>query len=111
MNTVTKLISSDMTSYAGVLAGHAYDLYKQVREDRHGRTMTRYIRRYKPYIDDSLDGFEPRLVRPVEKSAWLFEPSNNWQCQIIDGFTLWFGSWEIKPYNREFMKIPKHVNM
>ena len=23
---------------------------------------------------------------------------------------LWFGSWEIKPYNREFLKIPKHAN-
>ena len=78
MNIVTKLISNDMTSYAGVLAGHAYDLYKQIREDaRHGKTMVRYIRRYKPYIDNSLEGFMPRMVRPVEKSAWLFEPSNN----------------------------------
>lgn len=78
MNTVTKLISNDMTSYAGVLAGHAYDLYKQIREDaRHGKTMVRYIRRYEPYLDDSLEGFVPRMVKPVEKSAWLFEPSNN----------------------------------
>lgn len=78
MNTVTKLISNDMTSYAGVLAGHAYDLYKQIREDaRHNNTMVRYIRRYKPYIDNSLEGFVPRMVKPVEKSAWLFEPSNN----------------------------------
>lgn len=78
MNTVTKLISTNMTSYAGVLAGHSYDLYKQIREDaRHGKTMVRYIRRYHKYLDDSLEGFEPRVVRPVEKSAWLFEPSNN----------------------------------
>jgi len=78
MNTVTKLISNDMTSYAGVLAGHAYALYKQIREDaRHGKIMIRYVRRYKPYIDDSLEGFKPRMVKPVEKSAWLFEPSNN----------------------------------
>lgn len=78
MNTRIKLISNDVTRYNGVLAGHAYDLYKQVREDaRHKITMVRYIRRYKPYIDDSLEGFKPRMVRPVEKSAWLFEPSNN----------------------------------
>lgn len=78
MNTVTKLVSTDMVRYTGTLAGRTYDMYKQIREDaRHERTMVRYIRRYKPYIDDSLEGFEPRLVRPVEKSAWLFEPSNN----------------------------------
>ena len=72
MNTRIKLISNDVTRYNGVLAGHAYDLYKQVREDaRHKITMVRYIRRYKPYIDDSLEGFKPRMVRPVEKSAIL----------------------------------------
>lgn len=110
MNVVTIIVSTNIIRYAGTLAGRTYDMYKQIREDaRHGKTMVRYIRRYKPYIDDSLEGFEPRLVRPVEKSAWLFEPSNNWQCQKIDGFMLWFGSWEIKPYNREFSKIPKHV--
>lgn len=78
MNLITELVSSDMIRYAGTLAGHTYDMYKQIREDtRHKKTMVRYIRRYKPYVDDSLEGFEPRMVRPVEKSAWLFEPSNN----------------------------------
>lgn len=110
MNMRTELVSTNIIRYAGTLAGRTYDMYKQIREDaRHGKTMVRYIRRYKPYLDDSIEGFKPRVVRPVEKSAWLFEPSNNWQCQIIDGFMLWFGSWEIKPYNREFLKIPKHA--
>lgn len=77
MNIITELVSTDMIRYAGTLAGHEYDMYKQTKEDaRHGKTMVRYIRRYKPYIDDSLEGFKPRIVRPVEKSAWLFEPSN-----------------------------------
>lgn len=78
MNMRTELVSTNIIRYAGTLAGRTYDMYKQIREDaRHGKTMVRYIRRYKPYIDDSLEGFEPRMVRPVEKSAWLFEPSNN----------------------------------
>lgn len=106
MNVVTIIVSTNIIRYAGTLAGRTYDMYKQIREDaRHGKTMVRYIRRYHKYLDDSLEGFEPRVVRPVEKSAWLFEPSNNWQCQKIDGFMLWFGSWEIKPYNRNFWKF------
>lgn len=78
MNMRTELVSTNIIRYAGTLAGRTYDMYKQIREDaRHGKTMVRYIRRYKPYIDDSLEGFVPRMVKPVEKSAWLFEPSNN----------------------------------
>lgn len=47
----------------------------------------------------------------IKVGLWpVHRPSNNWQCQIIDGFMLWFGSWEIKPYNREFLKISKHAN-
>lgn len=78
MNLMTKLISTDMIGYSGPLAGHEYNLYKQIRYDaRKGVYQVRYIRRYKPYIDDSLQGFEPRMVRPVEKSAWLFEPETH----------------------------------
>lgn len=42
----------------------------------------------------------------IKVGLWpLHRPSNNWQCQKIDGFMLWFGSWEIKPYNRNFWKF------
>ena len=75
MNVITELVSTDVIRHAGTLCGRTYDMYKQIKEDaRHGKTTVRYIRRYKPYIDDSFEGFEPRVVRPVEKSAWLFEP-------------------------------------
>ena len=78
MNMRTELVATNIIRYAGTLCGRTYDMYKQIKEDaRHRKTMVRYIRRYKPYLDDSLEGFEPRMVRPVEKSAWLFEPSNN----------------------------------
>lgn len=63
-------------------------------------------------IESTYSGWmhDKNLKPLVEEYINKYRSSNNWQCQKIDGFMLWFGSWEIKPYNREFSKIPKHVN-
>ena len=75
MNVTTKLITYATVSNSGTFTGRPYDLYEQIRYDaRRGTCQVRYIERYHPFVDDSLAGVQPRIVTPVKKSAWLFEP-------------------------------------
>ncbi|MEE1005880.1 MAG: hypothetical protein U0L66_01655 [Acutalibacteraceae bacterium] len=75
MNVTTKLITTAKISNSGTFAGRPYDLYRQIRYNaRRGTLQVRYIERYHPFVDDSLAGVQPRIVAPVKKSAWLFEP-------------------------------------
>lgn len=75
MNVITKLVTTGKVLNCGIWEGKPYDLYKQTRHDaRHDRTQHRYIRRYYPFVDNSLEGVSPQIMQPVEKTAWLFEP-------------------------------------
>lgn len=73
MNVITKLITTDKIAPFGIWEGCSYDLYKQIRVDaRHDKIQWRFIERYHPIIDNSIEGVPPRIIRPVEKSNWYY---------------------------------------
>ena len=75
MNVITKLVTTGKIVTFGMWEGKEYDLYKQTRYDaRRDKLQYRYIRRYYPFMDNSIAGVPPQIMQPVEKSAWLFEP-------------------------------------